>query len=175
MNTEKSTHFDLIVIGSGPAGYTAAIRAAQLNMKVACIEKNQTLGGTCLNVGCIPSKTLLHISKEYEYAKNHFTEIGIETSVKADIEKMIQRKSKVVSELCKGIEGLFAKNKITKISGGAKIIDKSTVEVENQKYTTKNILIATGSEITTIPMLARYPIFPNAPGIARHPPVHIAR
>jgi dihydrolipoamide dehydrogenase len=151
MNTEKSNHFDLIIIGSGPAGYTAAIRAAQLNMKVACIEKNQTLGGTCLNVGCIPSKTLLHISKEYEYAKNHFAEIGIETSVKADIEKMIQRKSKVVSELCKGIEGLFAKNKITKISGTAKIIDKSTIEVENQKYTTKNILIATGSEITTIP------------------------
>lgn len=150
-SSEETNNFDLIVIGSGPAGYTAAIRATQLGMKVACIEKNQTLGGTCLNVGCIPSKTLLHISKEYEYAKHHFQEIGIEASVKADIEKMMQKKSKIVSDLCKGIEGLFAKNKITKITGSAKIIDKSLVEVENQKYSTKNILIATGSEISTIP------------------------
>ena len=107
--------FDLVVIGGGPAGYTGAIRAAQLGAKVVCVEKRSTLGGTCLNIGCIPSKALLNFSEKYEEAKNHFADIGIMTSAKLDIAKMLGKKNKIVEELTKGIESLFAKNKITKI------------------------------------------------------------
>ena len=106
--------FDLVVIGSGPGGYTGAIRAAQLGMRVACIEKQKTLGGTCLNVGCIPSKALLNSSEKYQEAKEHFADIGIMTDVKLDLTKMLAKKDKVVEDLCRGIEMLFAKNKITK-------------------------------------------------------------
>ncbi len=144
-------NFDLIIIGSGPAGYTAAIRAAQLGMKVACIEKRKTLGGTCLNVGCIPSKSLLSFSEKYEEAKHHFADIGIETSAKLDLQRMLGKKDKVVKDLCKGIEMLFAKNKVTKFTGLGKIIDANTIEVDGKKLNTKNILIATGSEVATIP------------------------
>jgi dihydrolipoamide dehydrogenase len=143
--------FDLVVIGGGPAGYTGAIRAAQLGNKVACIEKDKTLGGTCLNVGCIPSKALLNFSEKYEEAKKHFSDIGIITDPKLDLSRMISKKNKVVEDLCKGIDSLFAKNKITKITGLAKIIDKNTVEVNNEKILAKNILIATGSEVMTVP------------------------
>ncbi len=144
--------FDLVVIGGGPAGYTGAIRAAQLGMKVACVEKRKTLGGTCLNVGCIPSKALLNFSEKYEEAKNHFPDIGINTSaLKLDLKKMLSTKDKVVSDLCKGIEGLFAKNKITKFTGVAEIIDPNTVKISNEQVKAKNILIATGSEVATIP------------------------
>ncbi|MDG1437181.1 MAG: dihydrolipoyl dehydrogenase [Rickettsiaceae bacterium] len=143
--------FDLVVIGGGPGGYTAAIRAAQLGMKVACVEKSKTLGGTCLNVGCIPSKALLNFSEKYEDARTHFSDIGIETDVKLNLKKMLSRKDQVVADLCKGIDGLFAKNKITKITATGKIIDSNTVEVtsgsKKDKIKAKNILIATGSEV----------------------------
>ncbi|WP_341762079.1 dihydrolipoyl dehydrogenase [Candidatus Tisiphia endosymbiont of Thecophora atra] len=147
--------FDLIVIGSGPAGYTGAIRAAQLGMKVACIEKRSTLGGTCLNVGCIPSKVLLNFSEKYHEVSNHCADIGIMTSAKLDLQKMMTKKSQVVSDLCKGIESLFVKNKITKFSGSAKFISANLVEITNGKtvesISAKNILIATGSDIIEIP------------------------
>lgn len=147
--------FDLVVIGSGPGGYTGAIRAAQLGMRVACIEKNKTLGGTCLNVGCIPSKALLNSSEKYEEAKEHFADIGINTSVQLDLAKMLAKKDKVVEDLCRGIEMLFAKNKITRFTGIGKILDANTVEiVGNEKSETikaKNILIATGSSVIDIP------------------------
>ncbi|MFK8040205.1 MAG: dihydrolipoyl dehydrogenase [Rickettsiaceae bacterium] len=141
--------FDLVVIGAGPAGYTGAIRASQLGMKVLVIEKNPTLGGTCLNVGCIPSKALLNISEKYEEAKHHFHDIGINTNVKLDLQKMMARKNKIVSDLCSGISSLFAKNKITKITGSASLESKNIVLVNNgeQKFHAKNILIATGSEV----------------------------
>jgi len=147
--------FDLAVIGAGPAGYTGAIRAAQLGSKVVCIEKHSTLGGTCLNVGCIPSKALLNFSEKYEEARTHFADIGINADVKLDLARMLARKDKVVGDLCKGIESLFVKNKITKIKGSAKIIDPNTVEVTDGKNSTKikakNILIATGSKVMSVP------------------------
>ena len=147
--------FDLVVIGSGPGGYTGAIRAAQLGMKVACVEKRKTLGGTCLNVGCIPSKALLNFSEKYEEAREHFSDIGIKTSIKLDLKKMLSRKEQVVSDLCKGIESLFIKNKIRKITGTGRIINDTTIEVSNgsksEKIKAKNILIATGSEVIDIP------------------------
>lgn len=148
----NDTSFDLIIIGAGPAGYTGAIRAAQLGMKVACIEKRQTLGGTCLNVGCIPSKAMLDMSEKFDDANKHFKDIGINISkLELDIAKMLESKNKVVSDLCKGIEGLFAKNKIQKITGTAKIIAKDKVSVDGKEYTAKNILIATGSEVAKLP------------------------
>ena len=147
--------FDLVVIGGGPGGYTGAIRASQLGMKVACVEKRKTLGGTCLNVGCIPSKALLSFSEKYEEAREHFADIGINTSVKLDLNKMLTKKDSIVSDLCKGIESLFAKNKITKITGTGKIIDGTTVEVSDgakkETIKAKKILIATGSEVIDIP------------------------
>jgi len=143
--------FDLVVIGSGPAGYTGSIRAAQLGMKVACIEKNDTLGGTCLNIGCIPSKALLNSSEKYEEALKHFESIGITTDVKLDLQKMLANKDKVVLDLTKGIESLFAKNKIIRIKGEAKIISSNIVEVNNEQIKAKSILIATGSNVIEIP------------------------
>ncbi|MGL4226400.1 MAG: dihydrolipoyl dehydrogenase [Rickettsia sp.] len=143
--------FDLVVIGSGPAGYTGSIRAAQLGMKVACIEKNDTLGGTCLNIGCIPSKALLNSSEKYEEALKHFESIGITTNVKLDLQKMLANKDKVVLDLTKGIESLFVKNKVTRIKGEAKIIASNIVEVNNEQIKANNILITTGSSVIEIP------------------------
>ncbi|KIJ88742.1 dihydrolipoyl dehydrogenase [Rickettsia asembonensis] len=143
--------FDLVVIGSGPAGYTGSIRAAQLGMKVACVEKNDTLGGTCLNIGCIPSKALLNSSEKYEEALKHFESIGITANVKLDLQKMLANKDKVVSDLTKGIESLFAKNKITRIKGEAKIISSDIIEVNKEQIKAKNILITTGSSVIEIP------------------------
>lgn len=151
MNTDT---FDLVVIGSGPAGYTAAIKAAQLGMKVACIEKNPTLGGTCLNVGCIPSKALLHFSGAFEYAKENFAQIGIKSQFHLELDTMMEKKNKIVSDLCKGIEALFAKNKVQKFAGAATIKSSNTILVEgidNTELTAKNILIATGSQVATLP------------------------
>jgi dihydrolipoamide dehydrogenase len=144
--------FDLIVIGSGPAGYTGAIRGAQLGMKVACVEKDSTLGGTCLNVGCIPSKALLTFSEKFDYLKNHAEDVGIKyDNLAVNIEKMISKKNTVVSELCKGIDMLFLKNKVVRLTGFAKILSQNEVEVHGVKYQTKNILIATGSVVTSLP------------------------
>lgn len=152
-----SEEFDLVVIGAGPGGYVAAIRAAQLGFKVACIESRSTLGGTCLNVGCMPSKALLHSSALYKEAKDSFASQGIEVSgVKLNLNKMMENKNRVVSELTKGIESLFKKNKITSINGFASIVDKNTLAVTDskgnkQEVKAKRMLIATGSVPTNIP------------------------
>lgn len=148
----SDTDFDLIVIGGGPAGYTGAIRASQLGMRVACVEKRTTLGGTCLNVGCIPSKALLDMSEKFEDANLHFKDIGINASkLELDLSKMLERKNKVVSDLCKGIESLFTKHKIQKFTGTAKITSPNSISIDGKTIMAKNILIATGSEIATLP------------------------
>ena len=148
--------FDLIVIGGGPGGYVCAIRAAQLGLKTACVESRGTLGGTCLNVGCIPSKSLLNLSENYKKAKKDFINQGIEISnVKLNIDKMMSNKNKSVQVLTKGIEYLFKKNKVTYIKGKGVIFSKQDVVVynnnEKKNYKAKNIVIATGSYPTSIP------------------------
>ncbi|MFA7429911.1 MAG: dihydrolipoyl dehydrogenase, partial [Rhodospirillaceae bacterium] len=150
-----SDTYDLVVIGGGPGGYVCAIRAAQLGMKVACVEKRGALGGTCLNVGCIPSKALLHTSHVYEMAAHHMANIGVEAKgVSLDLAKMLAHKDKVVSDNTGGIEFLFKKNKITYIKGAGKITAADTIEVTGENAGTikaKNIVIATGSEVTPLP------------------------
>lgn len=142
-----STSYDLIVIGAGPGGYVAAIRAAQLGMKVACVDKRDTLGGTCLNVGCIPSKALLTSSGKYAETGHALATHGVVvSSFKLDMKAMMAHKDKVVADNTKGIEFLFKKNKVDWLKGAGKLVSASTVEVAGKTYTTKNILIATGSE-----------------------------
>jgi dihydrolipoamide dehydrogenase len=141
--------YDLIIIGSGPGGYVAAIRAAQLGMKVACVEKESTLGGTCLNIGCIPSKALLNSSEKYVELKNHAEEHGIKIGkVDLDLSTLMQRKDKIVKQLTAGIGFLFKKNKITYVKGTASFVDKQNIKVKSSKELTlsaKNFIIATGS------------------------------
>ena len=150
-------NFDVIIIGGGPGGYVAAIRAAQLGLKTACVEKRKTLGGTCLNVGCIPSKALLEISHKFHDAAHSFTKLGISISApKIDVAKMLTNKNEIIAGLTGGIAGLFKKNKVTSIEGHGKFLDKNTLEVTNadgskQKLTAKNFVIATGSEVTNLP------------------------
>jgi len=139
--------FDLIVIGSGPGGYVCAIRAAQLGMKVACVEKRETLGGTCLNIGCIPSKALLQSSENFEELAHKFADHGISVEgIKLDLARMQARKGEVVSANTKGVEFLFKKNKITWLKGAGTITAPGRVEVAGTAYETKNIVVATGSE-----------------------------
>jgi len=146
------SEYDLVVIGGGPGGYVAAIRASQLGMKVACVEKRGSLGGTCLNVGCIPSKALLDSSEKYDEAKNHFAEIGIKAKVELDLKTMMARKDKVVLDLTKGIEGLFKKNKVTYVIGTGAIKSAGVVLVNGkEELKTKKILIATGSDVMPLP------------------------
>jgi len=152
----SDSHFDLIIIGAGPGGYVAAIRAAQLGLKTACIDKRGTLGGTCLNVGCIPSKALLHSSEKFEEAQNHLAEHGVKVGkVELDLKTLMARKDKVVDDLTKGIGFLFKKNKVTGITGSARIAKPGEVVVsadgKDSSYTAENILIATGSEVTPLP------------------------
>lgn len=148
--------YDLVVIGGGPGGYVAAIRAAQLGMKVACVEKRTALGGTCLNVGCIPSKVLLNSSEKFEEAQHGLADHGIAVSgVKLDLKKMMARKDKVVADLTGGIAFLFKKNKIDHIVGTGSIEGPGAVKVTPEKgkartITTEDILIATGSESTPL-------------------------
>ena len=147
---------DLIVIGAGPGGYVAAIRAAQLGMTVLCVEKRSTLGGTCLNVGCIPSKALLSTSHKYAEAQNHFSDLGINVGkVSLDLAKMMENKDKVVGQLTSGVDYLFKKNKVTHIVGTARLLSSSVVAITTDKgeetWKTHKILIATGSESTTLP------------------------
>ncbi len=143
--------YDVIIIGGGPGGYNCAIRCGQLGLKVACVETRKTLGGTCLNVGCIPSKALLHASEMFETAQNDFADMGIKADVKLDLKQMMAAKGKTVSGLTTGIEYLFKKNKVEHISGYGKIIDANTVDVDGKKLKTKNVVIATGSEVTPLP------------------------
>ncbi len=144
--------YDVIVIGAGPGGYVAAIRAAQLGMKVACVEKEPKLGGTCLRVGCIPSKALLHATEKYDSASHHFKDLGIEISgLKVNLKDMMGHKDKVVGDNTKGIEFLFKKNKIDWLKGEGKVVGAGQVSVANQTYATKNIIIATGSDVISLP------------------------
>ena len=123
-------NFDLLVIGGGPGGYVCAIRAAQLGLKTGCIESRGTLGGTCLNVGCIPSKSLLNSSELFSKAKNNFDSIGIETgNIKLNLKKMMTNKSKSVQILTKGVEFLFKKNKVSYIKGKGVLFSKNDVVV----------------------------------------------
>ncbi len=152
--------FDLIVIGTGPGGYVAAVRATQLGMKVACIEKEKRLGGVCLNVGCIPSKALLDSSEYYHLAKSHFTDHGIEIAdVKLNLSKMMKRKEEVVNDLTDQVRTLLKGNNITIVEGSAELLERGVVKVtaNSGKKTTgtelegKNILLATGSKPISVP------------------------
>ncbi len=153
--------FDVAVIGSGPGGYVAAIRCAQLGLKTALIEKYNTLGGTCLNVGCIPSKALLDSSHHYEDATKHFDTHGIEIpgEIIANLSKMIARKDSVVEQTTKGIEYLMDKNKITVLHGLGSFKDAHTIQVASEKDTVnisaKNIIIATGSKPSRLPFITQ--------------------
>ncbi len=144
--------FDIIIIGAGPGGYVCALRAAQLGMKVACVEKRATLGGTCLNVGCIPSKALLQSSENFAAVTHDFAAHGIETNgVRLDLARMMARKAEVVSANVKGVEFLFRKNKVTWLKGEARIPAPGAVQVNGVTYETKHIVIATGSESMPLP------------------------
>jgi len=151
MPDNTSEIYDLVIIGGGPGGYNCAIRAGQLGLKVACVETRKTLGGTCLNVGCIPSKALLHASEMYEAAQKDFEGMGIKATVELDHKGFMASKEKTVDGLTKGIEFLFKKNKVDHIEGFGKIIDSGTVDVDGKKIKTRNIVIATGSEVATLP------------------------
>ena len=151
------SNFDVIVIGAGPGGYVCAIKCAQLGLKTACVESSKTLGGTCLNVGCIPSKSLLNSSEMYRKAQKEFNNLGIEANnLKLNLAKMMNNKNKSVLALTKGVEFLFKKNKITHLRGKASIPTKSTVTVTDDlkkktNFKTKNIVIGTGSVPTSLP------------------------
>ena len=140
-------NFDVIVIGSGPGGYVCAIRAAQLGLKVACVEKRATLGGTCLNIGCIPSKALLQSSEVYHQALHGLKDHGIAVGeVSFDLARMQARKGEVVGANTKGIEFLFKKNKVTWLKGEAKFTGPNAIDVAGTEYTAKHLVIATGSD-----------------------------
>jgi len=145
--------YDVLVIGAGPGGYVAAIRAAQLGLKTACAEARETLGGTCLNVGCIPSKALLHASELFEEASHGaLAKFGVEIEgAKLNLDQMHAEKAKAVGELTGGIEYLFKKNKVTWLKGKAAFQDSSTVTVGDQTVTARDIVIATGSVVTPLP------------------------
>jgi dihydrolipoamide dehydrogenase len=150
--------YDLAVIGAGPGGYVAAIRAAQLGLKVACVEKRATLGGTCLNVGCIPSKALLDSSEAFAQARSHLGRMGVKVEgVGLDLPAMLARKDKVVKANTDGIAYLFKKNKITAVHGAARLAGAGKVVVKgSDKETTleaKAILLATGSEAVALSSL----------------------
>jgi dihydrolipoamide dehydrogenase len=144
--------FDVIIIGSGPGGYVCAIRAAQLGMKVACVEKRATLGGTCLNIGCIPSKALLQSSEEFHHATHALKQHGVLVDgVKFDLARMQARKAEVVSANVKGVEFLFRKNKVTWLKGTGRITAPGKVDVDGTSYEAKHIVLATGSESVPLP------------------------
>ena len=150
-------NFDVIVVGSGPGGYVCAIRSAQLGLKIACVETRKTLGGTCLNIGCIPSKSLLNSSEMYHKAQKEFNNLGVEIGkIKLNLSKMMSNKNKSVLTLTKGIEFLFKKNKITHLKGKGSISAKGTVTVTDNSgkkisYKTSNIVIGTGSVSASLP------------------------
>jgi dihydrolipoamide dehydrogenase len=148
--------FDVVVIGGGPGGYVAAIRAAQLGLKTACVEKRGALGGTCLNVGCIPSKAMLQSSHLYEEASKHLAPHGIKvTNVVLDLAAVLARKDKVVGDLTKGIEFLFKQNKVAYVKGAGRLLGGGKIAVTGvgaeQTLEAKNIIIATGSDVMPLP------------------------
>ena len=144
--------FDVLVIGSGPGGYVAAIRAAQLGLKTGCVESRATLGGTCLNVGCIPSKALLHASELYDEAANgKLAKLGIKVQVELDLEQMHAQRRDAVTGLTGGIDYLFKKNKVEWIKGRAAFTAADTVQIGDRSVRAKNIVIATGSSVTPLP------------------------
>ena len=160
----QKENYDLIIIGAGPGGYVAAVRAAQLGMKVVCIEKEKRLGGVCLNVGCIPSKALLDSSEYFHMAKNNFAEHGIKTGrVTLDLAAMIARKDRVVEELTGNVRKLLEGNKVQVVNGTARLIGEDRVEVtkdsgssrkrKKQGFQAKTILLATGSVPISVPGL----------------------
>ncbi len=150
-------NFDLVVIGGGPGGYVAAIRAAQLGLKTACVEKRSTLGGTCLNVGCIPSKALLEVSHKFHDAAHNFAALGITVNKpEIDVKKLIANKNEIIKGFTQGIAALFKKNKVTHLNGFAKFINQNQISItkENNQQeiiSAKNFIIATGSEISNLP------------------------
>jgi len=145
--------FDVIVIGAGPGGYVAAIRAAQLGLNTACVESRETLGGTCLNVGCIPSKAMLHGSELFEEAKDGtLAKFGVKIPApELDLSTLQGEKATAVKELTGGIEYLFKKNKVTWLKGRGSFVDKHTVKVDDAEHSARNIVIATGSSVTPLP------------------------
>lgn len=157
----EKERFDLIIIGSGPGGYMAAVQAARLGMKTACVEKHSRLGGVCLNVGCIPSKALLDSSEFFHMAKERFREHGIGTGeITLDLETMMKRKDKVIFDLTDSIQGLFKRNKVKSIQGVARLVAKDCVEIrkssgkdEKEIYEADAIILATGSEPVQLPGL----------------------
>jgi dihydrolipoamide dehydrogenase len=145
--------FDVVVIGAGPGGYVAAIRAAQNGLKTACVEKRDRLGGTCLNIGCIPSKALLHGSEFYEEAKDGtLAKFGVKVGeVELDLGALLAEKDKAVKELTSGVEFLFKKNKVEWVKGAAAFVDAKTIKVGDRTITARNFIIATGSEVASLP------------------------
>ena len=152
-----SDAYDLVIIGAGPGGYNCAIRAGQLKLKAAIIEKGPRLGGTCLNVGCIPSKSLLHASDLYEAARISFPSLGIGVSgVSLDLPQMMKQKDEAVDGLSKGVAFLMKKHKVDVLTGEGRIAGPGKVEVKDARgtvstLTTKNIVIATGSDVAPLP------------------------
>ena len=144
--------YDVVVIGGGPGGYVCAIRAGQLGLKVACVEGRGALGGTCLNVGCIPSKALLHATEMVHEAETNFAKMGITANgVSVDVPKMLEYKDGVIKANTQGIEFLLKKNKVDYVKGWGEIVSGSEVKVGDQTLKTRNIVIATGSEPASLP------------------------
>lgn len=147
-------NFDVAVIGSGPGGYVAAIRASQLGLKVVCIEMAEKLGGTCLNIGCIPSKSLLETTGIYAFMKQHHEKMGIKVNeLSVDFPVMMKRKDSVVNTITEGVKGLFKRNNITSVFGQAKLLNSNAIQVNGQIIEAKNIILATGSVPVPLPFL----------------------
>jgi dihydrolipoamide dehydrogenase len=147
--------FDAVVIGGGPGGYNAAIRLGQLGLSVACVDKRGTFGGTCLNIGCIPSKALLHTSELFEDASKDFPKLGIKAEVALDLKSMMAHKDKVVGELTRGVEFLFKKNKVEPVIGEARLVSSGKVEVKGKNgavrsIEARNVVLATGSDVSPL-------------------------
>ncbi len=153
-------NYDVIIVGSGPGGYVCAIRCAQLGMKTALVERYSTLGGTCLNVGCIPSKALLDMSEKYHFSTHDFASFGFDVSgsISINFGRFIERKNQVVHQITSGVDFLMKKNKIDLLKGYGRFVDDHTLEVQGEdgtknQYTAKNFVIATGSKPATLPFI----------------------
>ncbi len=149
---DQTYDYDVLIIGSGPGGYVAAIRAAQLGLRTACVESRETLGGTCLNVGCIPSKAMLHASEYFDAAANGtMAKLGIKVTPELDLPTMHGQRLDAVKQLTGGIAFLFKKNKVTWLKGRGTFVDAHTVQIGEQSVTAKDVVIATGSSVTALP------------------------